>query len=98
MLTVAGWCEPPAGSGRTTVRRSSTAAHLLGNYRKTTCWDREKLVFAAGDRLPPVLQHPARGRIAPMICYDLEFPEYPLPARPGWWGSSWWSCPANWPA
>ena len=43
-------------------------------YRKLHLWDREKLVFSAGDAPPPVVDT-AAGRIGLGICYDLMFPE-----------------------
>ena len=46
---------------------------LLGAYRKTHLWDREKLIFTPGDERPPVLR--TRIGIGLLICYDLEFPE-----------------------
>jgi predicted amidohydrolase len=42
-------------------------------YRKLHLWDREKLVFAPGMEFPPVIDTPA-GRLAVVVCYDLEFP------------------------
>ncbi len=43
-------------------------------YRKLHLWDREKLVFAPGTAFPPVIDTRA-GRLAIVVCYDLEFPE-----------------------
>src|SRR5262245_60913337 len=43
-------------------------------YRKLHLWDREKLVFRAGDAPPPLVDT-AAGRIGLGICYDLMFPE-----------------------
>ena len=63
-------------------------------YRKTHLWDREKLIFAPGDRLPPVV--PTRhGAIAVMICYDLEFPE--VTRRAATAGAELIAAPVNWP-
>ena len=47
---------------------------LLGVYRKTHLWDREKLFFQPGSEPPPVVDTPF-GRIGVAICYDLYFPE-----------------------
>ena len=42
-------------------------------YRKAHLWDAESRWFTPGSMPPPVI--PTRfGRIAVMICYDLEFP------------------------
>jgi 5-aminopentanamidase len=37
-------------------------------------WDREQLVFAAGEEFPPVVDT-AVGRLGLIVCFDLEFPE-----------------------
>jgi 5-aminopentanamidase len=63
-------------------------------HRKTHLWDRERLVFASGDAVPPVVET-AHGRIAPMICYELEFPEWVrIPALAG---ADLIVAPVNWP-
>jgi predicted amidohydrolase len=46
---------------------------LRAAYRKAHLWDRESLVFTAGELQPPVLDT-IHGRIGVMICYDLGFP------------------------
>ena len=94
VLLVAGWCEASAGERPYNSVVVVDRGAVLGNYRKTHLWGREKLVFAAGDRLPPVLQT-SRGRIAPMICYDLEFPEMARAA--GLAGAELVVAPSNWP-
>jgi predicted amidohydrolase len=43
-------------------------------YRKAHLWDREGLIFRAGDAPPPVVDT-AVGRIGVAVCYDLSFPE-----------------------
>jgi predicted amidohydrolase len=43
-------------------------------YRKLHLWDREKLWFTPGSELPPVIDSPV-GKLAVIVCYDLEFPE-----------------------
>lgn len=63
-------------------------------YRKTHLWDREKLFFAPGPTLPPVV--PTRiGNVAVMICYDLEFPE--LTRAVALAGAELIAVPTNWP-
>jgi predicted amidohydrolase len=42
---------------------------LLTCYRKTHLWDREKLLFTAGDQPPPLVDTSV-GRIGLMVCYD----------------------------
>ncbi|MBN9611096.1 MAG: carbon-nitrogen hydrolase [Actinobacteria bacterium 69-20] len=71
------------------------AGELRAVYRKAHLWDSEKTVgFTPGDDEPPVIET-AHGRIAVMICYDAEFPEWVrLPALAG---ADLLCVPANWP-
>ncbi|HEY0716112.1 MAG TPA: nitrilase-related carbon-nitrogen hydrolase [Streptosporangiaceae bacterium] len=64
-------------------------------YRKAHLWDREKLVFTPGAAAPPVVDLPC-GRVAVMICYDLEFPEWTRLAALD--GADLIAAPVNWPA
>jgi predicted amidohydrolase len=64
-------------------------------YRKAHLWDAERLWFTPGAGKPPVVTT-SHGRIAVMICYDLEFPEWVrLPALEG---AQLLCAPVNWPA
>jgi predicted amidohydrolase len=64
-------------------------------YRKAHLWDAEADFFVPGDAPPPVVATPF-GRIAMMICYDAEFPEWVrLPALAG---ADLLAVPTNWPA
>jgi predicted amidohydrolase len=63
-------------------------------YRKTHLWDREKLMFTPGDRLPEVLPT-AHGNLAVLVCYDLEFPE--LTRLVSVQGAELIVAPVNWP-
>lgn len=63
-------------------------------YRKTHLWDQEKLYFAPGPELPPVV-NTRIGWIAMLICYDLEFPELTRAAAIG--GADLIAVPTNWP-
>ncbi|MFD4252586.1 nitrilase family protein [Amycolatopsis thermoflava] len=47
---------------------------LIGHYRKTHLWHREKLVFTPGDLGFPVFETRI-GRIGLLICWDIWFPE-----------------------
>jgi predicted amidohydrolase len=47
---------------------------VLAVYRKAHLWDREKLLFAPGDAVSPVIDTRA-GRIGVLVCYDVSFPE-----------------------
>lgn len=64
-------------------------------YRKAHLWDAEADFFIPGDAEPPVVDT-RYGRIALMICYDVEFPEWVrLPALAG---AELLAVPTNWPA
>jgi predicted amidohydrolase len=63
-------------------------------YRKVHLWDREAELFTPGDAPPPVVTT-AVGRVAVMICYDLEFPEWVRLAAQG--GAEIVAAPVNWP-
>lgn len=63
-------------------------------YRKAHLWDRERLIFAPGNDLPPVVETPV-GRIGVMVCYDLEFPEWVRIAALQ--GADLICAPVNWP-
>lgn len=67
---------------------------VLAVYRKLHLWDQEKLVFTPGEDAPPLLDTP-HGRIAVMICYDLEFPE--LTRAVALAGADLIAAPTNWP-
>ncbi|ATY12292.1 hydrolase [Amycolatopsis sp. AA4] len=70
------------------------ATGVLAQYRKTHLWDREKLFFTPGSHPPPVAET-RFGRIAVMVCYDLEFPEYTR--RVALDGADLIAVPTNWP-
>lgn len=65
-----------------------------GVYAKAHLWADERDVFAAGDDAPPVVDT-AAGRIAPLVCYDIEFPEWVR--GPALAGADLLAVPANWP-
>lgn len=95
LVVVGGLCERESDG---TLRNSAVLVDesgLRAVYRKAHLWDREKLVFIPGDDSPPVVETPY-GRIATMVCYDLEFPEWVrLPALAG---AELLCVPTNWPA
>jgi len=64
-------------------------------YRKAHLWDAEADFFATGGEPPPVVDT-AFGRIAMMICYDAEFPEWVR--QPALAGADLLAVPTNWPA
>ncbi|HET9103321.1 MAG TPA: nitrilase-related carbon-nitrogen hydrolase [Solirubrobacteraceae bacterium] len=67
---------------------------LRAVYRKLHLWDREKLWFAPGNELPPVIDTRV-GRVSMLICYDLEFPE--LTRTVALAGTQLLLVPTNWP-
>ena len=67
---------------------------LRASYRKAHLWDFEKEIFNAGDARPPVIETDV-GRIAVMVCYDLEFPEWVRLAALA--GADILCVPTNWP-
>jgi predicted amidohydrolase len=94
LVIVGGLCElDDAG----VVRNSAVIidpSGLRARYRKAHLWDREPISFTPGSEPPPIVET-EHGRIAVMICYDLEFPEYArLPALAG---ADLLCVPANWP-
>lgn len=68
---------------------------LVGVHRKVHLWGTESQVFDPGTAPAPVLET-AAGRIAPLICYDLEFPELVQAAALA--GAQIVTAPVNWPA
>jgi predicted amidohydrolase len=74
LVVVGGLCELDDDGA---LRNSAIVVDrdgLRAVYRKTHLWDREKLIFDAGDEPPPVIETDA-GRLALAICYDVCFPE-----------------------
>lgn len=95
IVLIAGFCE------RINDHQVANSAVLIQpnghitRYRKAHLWNGEKLIFTPGDQPPPVVQTPF-GKVAMMICYDLEFPEWVrLPAMAG---AQLLCAPVNWPA
>jgi predicted amidohydrolase len=94
IVIVGGFCEIAGGE----VFNSAAlvdAGGLRGVYRKAHLWDKESLWFTPGATAPAVITTQF-GRLAMMICYDLEFPEWVrLPALDG---AQLLCAPTNWPA
>jgi 5-aminopentanamidase len=97
-VIVGGFCELGAGGPNDHLYNSAAVVDASGTravYRKAHLWDAEKLVFTPGDAPPPVVDTEF-GRVAVLICYDLEFPEWVrLPALDG---ADLIAAPVNWPA
>jgi predicted amidohydrolase len=94
LVIVGGLAELDAGGSlfNTAVVIDSTG--LRASYRKAHLWDREKDVFVPGDSRPALVDT-TLGRIAVMVCYDLEFPEWMRFAALG--GADIVCVPTNWP-
>jgi len=94
IVIVAGFCET---SGLDLPYNSAVVVdggEVRAVYRKTHLWNMEKLLFTPGDVLPPVVSTRV-GAVAPLICYDLAFPEvwHSVAVR----GAQLIASPANWP-
>jgi predicted amidohydrolase len=76
MVIVAGLCERRGGRELANSAVVIDRGELVGVYRKTHLWDREKLVFTPGREPPPVVTT-SLGPIGVAICYDAWFPEVP---------------------
>ena len=95
LVIVGGFCERGADGRLYNSAAVVDASGPRAVYRKAHLWDKEKLVFTPGDAPPPVVDL-GFGRVALMICYDLEFPEWVrLPALAG---ADLVAAPVNWPA
>lgn len=93
-VVIAGYCELGDDGLLYNSALVLEAAGVIAGYRKTHLWDREKLIFTPGGKLPPVV--PTRhGVIAVMVCYDLEFGELTRLATLD--GAELIAAPVNWP-
>ena len=94
LVIVGGFCELGA-DGR--LYNSAALVDASGTrtvYRKAHLWDSEKLVFTPGDAALPTVDTEV-GRVAVMVCYDLEFPEWTRLAALD--GADLIAAPVNWP-
>jgi 5-aminopentanamidase len=95
-LTIAGgFCELGQDGELFNSAAIVNASGTVTVYRKAHLWDTEKNIFTPGDGAPPVVDLPF-GRVALMICYDLEFPEWVRLAALS--GADLIAAPVNWPA
>ena len=94
-VIVGGFCEIGADGRLYNSAALVDSSGVRAVYRKAHLWDAEKLVFTPGSGPPPVIEIPA-GRVAVMICYDLEFPEWLRLAALA--GADLIAAPVNWPA
>ncbi|MGH3518131.1 MAG: nitrilase-related carbon-nitrogen hydrolase [Haloechinothrix sp.] len=70
------------------------AGRVRHNYRKVHLWGREPELFTPGSAAPVAVDTEV-GRVAVMICYDLEFPEWVRLAALD--GADIIAAPCNWP-
>jgi len=94
LVIVGGFCELGADGRTYNSAALVDASGTRAVYRKAHLWDSEKLVFTPGDAAPPVVDTEV-GRVAVMVCYDLEFPEWPRLAALD--GADLIAAPVNWP-
>ena len=94
LVIVGGFCELGADGRLYNSAALVDASGTRAVYRKAHLWDTEKLVFAPGDAALPVVDTEV-GRIAVMVCYDLEFPEWTRLAALD--GAELIAAPVNWP-
>ncbi|MFZ0040039.1 MAG: nitrilase-related carbon-nitrogen hydrolase [Solirubrobacteraceae bacterium] len=94
IVLVGGFCGIGDDGGIYNSAAVFDASGLRAVYRKLHLWDREKLIFDAGREPPPVLDTRV-GKVAPAICYDLEFPE--LTRALALKGVQLLTVPTNWP-
>ncbi len=96
IVVVSGLCEADAAAQM--PRNSAVVIDeggLRAVYRKAHLWGREPEFFLPGDQ-PPAVLDTRFGRIATMVCYDLEFPEWVRTAALE--GARLLCVPTNWPA
>ena len=94
LVIVGGFCELGADGRLYNSAALVDASGTRAVYRKAHLWDNEKLVFTPGDAAPPVVDTEV-GRVAVMVCYDLEFPEWTRLAALD--GADLIAAPVNWP-
>jgi predicted amidohydrolase len=94
LVLVAGFCE--RGPQRRLFNSCVLIDHgeIRATYRKAHLWDLESRYFTRGHEGPPVVDTPV-GRVAMMVCYDVEFPEWTRMAGLG--GADVLAVPTNWP-
>ena len=94
LVIVGGFCELGADGRLYNSAALADASGTRAVYRKAHLWDSEKLVFTPGDAALPTVDTEV-GRVAVMVCYDLEFPEWTRLAALD--GADLIAAPVNWP-
>lgn len=95
MVVIGGFAE--AGADGNTYNSAAVideTGALRAVYRKLHLWDLEKRLFTPGATAPPVVET-GHGKVAAVICYDLEFPE--LTRGLALAGAQLLAVPTNWP-
>lgn len=77
-IVIVGSAYAAAGAGALPVNRAHVCAggEVLAHYDKVHLFSPtgERLAFSAGDSPPPAVATP-RALVAPIVCYDLRFPD-----------------------
>ena len=94
LAIVGGFCELGTNGRLYNSAALVDASGTRAVYRKAHLWDSEKLVFTPGDAALPTVDTEV-GRVAVMVCYDLEFPEWTRLAALD--GADLIAAPVNWP-
>ena len=94
LVIVGGFCELGADGRLYNSAALVDASGTRAVYRKAHLWDSEKLVFTPGAAALPTVDTQV-GRVAVMVCYDLEFPEWTRLAALD--GADLIAAPVNWP-
>jgi len=94
IVIIAGFCERDCNNQLYISAALACADGRLNIYRKVHLWNAEKHIFNAGAN-PPAVIDTAFGKIAVMICYDQEFPEWVRLAALA--GADLICMPVNWP-
>jgi (R)-amidase len=68
-----GFCERDGEAFRNAVACIDSDGELVGTYRKVQLFGAEAEAFSAGERL--LVVELAGRAVAPMVCFDAEFPE-----------------------
>ncbi|HEY7146218.1 MAG TPA: nitrilase-related carbon-nitrogen hydrolase [Streptosporangiaceae bacterium] len=94
VVIVGGFCEL-AGDELYNSAAMVDRSGVRTVYRKVHLWDQERYWFTPGSAAPEVIAT-RFGKLAVVICYDLEFPEWVrLPSLDG---AQLLCAPVNWPA
>ena len=94
VVVVGGLCVAGGGGALRNAAAVVDPGGVRALYWKAHLWDAEPDLFAAGGEPPPVVDT-AAGRVAVVVCYDLELPEWVRKAAEA--GAEILAAPVNWP-